>query len=253
MHEGPEKEKLYKPPAFSYTTDGEGITGCGISGGAFYPRSGWIRFPRRHMGDYFFADSCAGWIGWFDPGSRKNRIFATGLDRPVALTMSSKGDLLYAEEGGAVHKVKFGGWVDRTPGPAYLFHPLIRIGDDIDYNLHHSWSFIISSPAGKNYKASFDLPADAKFKRAEIRGQIAGAYLDNLYFMNGTLFGTTVGCKGNNYPDIKLTCIPVEIPKKLLKKGQKNILELRTVPLPSDPLTPLDDMEVFNLRLQLVR
>ena len=67
-YEGPERDRRYRGPVFAYRHGNTGTKGCAITGGTFYnpSNSARNRFPRRHIGDYFFADFCSGWIRSMD-------------------------------------------------------------------------------------------------------------------------------------------------------------------------------------------
>jgi glucose/arabinose dehydrogenase len=113
-HEGPESARSYVPPIFAYRHDGDpATTGCSITGGAFYNPT-TVRFPRGHVGDYFFADFCSGWIRRYDPATDRAVGFATGLDRPVDLKVGNDGSLYYLTRGagvdtGSISEVRYTG------------------------------------------------------------------------------------------------------------------------------------------------
>jgi glucose/arabinose dehydrogenase len=91
----------YTPPIHEYSHGGTNITGCSITGGAFYNPNN-VQFPSGYVGDYFFADFCSGWIRILEPtpgGGFAARGFATGLARPVDLEVSPTGDLYYLVRG----------------------------------------------------------------------------------------------------------------------------------------------------------
>jgi glucose/arabinose dehydrogenase len=101
-------------PIFAYRHDAAGTDGgCAITGGAFYdPRE--AQFPKRYVGDYFFADFCRGWIRSYDPRTDAASDFATGTSRPVDLDVDRAGNLYYLERGtsagaGAVYRIKHPG------------------------------------------------------------------------------------------------------------------------------------------------
>jgi glucose/arabinose dehydrogenase len=113
--EGPTNDPRFVGPLYAYQHSSGTPTGCAITGGAFYnPQQ--VTFPASYVGNYFFGDLCGGWIYRLDPGNG-NAVssFATGSSNPVDLLVTPGGDLLYLErgEGGAVHRISFGG----GPGP----------------------------------------------------------------------------------------------------------------------------------------
>lgn len=95
----------YRDPIYSYRNDG---STCAITGGAFYnPQT--RQFPASYVGDYFFADFCAGWIKKLDPANGNTVAdFATGISSPVDLQVSADGSLYYlARSAGAVGRIRY--------------------------------------------------------------------------------------------------------------------------------------------------
>jgi glucose/arabinose dehydrogenase len=110
IYEGPESDPQYVEPIFAYGHDGEdpATTGCSITGGAFYDPT-TVQFPSEHVGDYFFADFCNGWIRKLEPTIGEASGFATGLSRVVDLEVSLGGELYYLSRGspGSVNKIRY--------------------------------------------------------------------------------------------------------------------------------------------------
>src|SRR5215217_6408544 len=109
-YEGPESNPRYRSPVFAYRHGSTKVTGCAITGGAFYnPIT--RQFPRGYVGDYFFADFCSGWIRRLDATTGDVSGFATGLGSPVALKVSKGGSLYYLSRGGGglVGKIRYTG------------------------------------------------------------------------------------------------------------------------------------------------
>ncbi|HEX3035142.1 MAG TPA: PQQ-dependent sugar dehydrogenase [Thermodesulfobacteriota bacterium] len=110
--EGPTTDPAFHSPLFAYGQSSGNITGCAISGGAFYnPET--VRYPREYVGDYFFADFCDGWIQRLDPVSGIVTEFATDILLPVDLDVSSDGELHYLARGtgsdtGVIVKIQYG-------------------------------------------------------------------------------------------------------------------------------------------------
>jgi glucose/arabinose dehydrogenase len=91
----------YSAPVHEYSHGSTEITGCSITGGAFYNPNN-VQFPSAYSGDYFFADFCSGWIRILEPipgGGFAARGFATGIARPVDLEVSEAGELYYLARG----------------------------------------------------------------------------------------------------------------------------------------------------------
>jgi glucose/arabinose dehydrogenase len=93
-------------PIFAYGHGSTNTTGCAITGGAFYNPTA-VLFPRRYLGDYFFADLCNGWIRRYDSASDSTSEFATGLSSLVDLEVGEDGKLylLSRTNPGSVDKI----------------------------------------------------------------------------------------------------------------------------------------------------
>jgi glucose/arabinose dehydrogenase len=109
----------FRDPIFAYVHDGQT---CAITGGAFYnPQI--VQFPSNYVGNYFFADLCAGWIKKLNP-SMGNTVadFATGISFPVDLKVSDDGFLYYLARGsGSVSRIGFP--ADNTPPTVSIDSP----------------------------------------------------------------------------------------------------------------------------------
>ena len=90
----------YKNPVFFYGHDGAiETTGCSITGGAFYdPTTATTSFA-PYQGKYFYTDFCSGWIRVFDPSSKTDSAFASGIVKPVDLEVGDNGSLYYLYRG----------------------------------------------------------------------------------------------------------------------------------------------------------
>jgi len=107
--EGPTSNPLFRSPLFSYGHTISSTTGCAIAGGAFYNPT-VVQFPSSFVGKYFFADLCSGWIRVFDPLTATASGFASGINQPVDLKVSTDGSLQYLSIGSAsVFRVSFTG------------------------------------------------------------------------------------------------------------------------------------------------
>jgi glucose/arabinose dehydrogenase len=108
--EGFSSDTRFRNPLFAYHHSVGPITGCAITGGAFYnPSSG--QFPAAYIGTYFFADLCGGWIRRLDTPNGGGTVvsdFATGINQPVDLKVGPDGALYYLARGSsAVGKIRF--------------------------------------------------------------------------------------------------------------------------------------------------
>jgi glucose/arabinose dehydrogenase len=110
VHEGvADDNPPYVDPIFHYGPE-PSPTGCAmaITGGAFYNPTP-LQFPSEYEGDYFFADYCHDWIRKLDASTREVSDFASGIDKPIDLEVSEKGELYYLSRGstGLVGKISY--------------------------------------------------------------------------------------------------------------------------------------------------
>jgi glucose/arabinose dehydrogenase len=120
--EGPTSNPAHRSPLFSYQHGSTPGT-CAITGGAFY-NPATAQFPSEYIGDYLFADLCAGWIRRIDPANLGAGAanFASGIGAPVDLVVANDGSMYYlARSSGSPG---FSGSVYRITGPptAVLAH-----------------------------------------------------------------------------------------------------------------------------------
>lgn len=86
----------YQAPLHAYSHD----VGCSVIGAAFY-RPQQLQFPPEYLGRYFFADYCEGIIWTLAPGSAAPpEVFATDIQRPIAMATAPDGSLYYLERRG---------------------------------------------------------------------------------------------------------------------------------------------------------
>jgi hypothetical protein len=141
------------------------------------------------------------------------------------------------------------GWATNAEGMVFHFASHIRLGDDPNWNATHSDRFALSGASSATYSAAFTLPQAAPFSRAELRYEVAGAGLPNRILVNKTLAGTT--CITGDSANSKKACPPIVV-SNFLQTGN-NTLVIQTVPYSDGRTRPLDDIEIFGLRLQLVK
>ena len=107
--EGLTTNPLFGSPRYAYSHTGGA---CAITGGAFYsPLT--RQFPVEYVGDYFFADYCAGWIRKLELSSNTAQDFAAGISFPVDVEVSEDGALYYLARGtgastGVVYRIEYG-------------------------------------------------------------------------------------------------------------------------------------------------
>ena len=117
--EGATTNPSFRTPRYSY---GHTTGTCAITGGAFYAPLA-LQFPIDYVGDYFFADYCAGWIRKLELSSNTATTFATAISFPVDLKVSDDGALYYLARGtgsstGVVYRVEYG-----NQAPSITTHP----------------------------------------------------------------------------------------------------------------------------------
>lgn len=121
--EGPTDDPRFESPIYAYGHPGSPWQ-CAITGGTFYSPQTAL-FPSDHLGDYFFADYCAGWIQRLDPSAGYTVVpFATGIASPVDLKVDQTGHLYYlargfAPEEGAIYRIDYGD----ANAPTITSHP----------------------------------------------------------------------------------------------------------------------------------
>jgi glucose/arabinose dehydrogenase len=98
--EGTCSNQSFRNPLYQYAHSGAAVTGCAITGGAFY-NPAVNQFPSDYVGKYFFADLCGGWIKRFDPSTGTVTDFASGINQPVDLKVGPDGSLYYLAIGSA--------------------------------------------------------------------------------------------------------------------------------------------------------
>jgi glucose/arabinose dehydrogenase len=93
----------YRDPLYAYDHSGGSSA---IVGGAFYDPAS-MQFPSYHD-DYFFADLGGGYVKVFNPTTHAVSGFATGINLPTDVLVSSGGSLYILSRGdGAVYKVQY--------------------------------------------------------------------------------------------------------------------------------------------------
>ena len=93
--EGPTSDTRYRSPFYAYQHNTGTVTGCAVTGGAFYNPPA-ATFPAEYVGDYFFADFCGNWIKRLDPatGVVTNFVAETNSE-PIDLRVGPDGALYY--------------------------------------------------------------------------------------------------------------------------------------------------------------
>ncbi len=179
----------FRDPIYIYLND---ASTCAITGGAFYnPQT--TQFPSTYVGNYFFADYCAGWIRKLDPANG-NAVsgFATGISSPVDLKVSTDGSLYYLARGtGSVHKIEYP--ANMQP-PTISSHPqnqTVAVGQSATFSVSangtppfsYQWQRSGSDIAGatsSNYTLSNAQPSDnGALLRAVVTNSFGSATSNN--------------------------------------------------------------------------
>lgn len=123
--EGPTANPTFVNPFFYYSHANAPISGCAITGGAFYSPQ-IVQFPSDYQGKYFFADFCAGWIKSLDLVERRADDFAIGISFPVDLEVGPDGSLYYLARGdtGVITRIQF----VQNSAPSISVHPNSQVG-----------------------------------------------------------------------------------------------------------------------------
>ena len=137
--EGFTDDPRYTSPVYAYSHTSGSVTGCAITGGAFYDPAQPL-FPSEYSGDYFFADYCAGWIKRYDHGTGSVTSFASGISSPVDLEVAPGGRLFYLARGsGSVHAISY----SPQAAPSIVEHPTdqaVRAGESATFEVVASGS-----------------------------------------------------------------------------------------------------------------
>jgi glucose/arabinose dehydrogenase len=132
--EGYTSDPRYTSPVYAYGHASGAVSGCAITGGGFYDPDA-PTFPSSYLGDYFFADYCAGWIKHYDRTDGSVSDFADGIASPVDLEISDDGALYYLARGSAsVHRIRY----QPQGPPGIVAHPsdqVVLAGEDATFEV----------------------------------------------------------------------------------------------------------------------
>jgi glucose/arabinose dehydrogenase len=158
--EGPTSSSGFDAPRFYYGHGSGTVSGCAITGGAFYNPAN-PRFPSSYIGDYFFNDYCSGKLFHLDTSSFTATTFVSGLDGPVDVKVGDDGRVYYlTNTGGNVYAINY-----NAPSPSITSHP-------------QSISVSPGSPASFSVSASGATPMSYQWQRnaADIPGATSQSY-----------------------------------------------------------------------------
>jgi glucose/arabinose dehydrogenase len=109
-NEGPTSDPQFSSPLYAYAHADAEVSGCAITGGAFYS-PGMVAYPDDFVGNYLFADFCEGWIKRFDPGTNTVTGFAPASAlQPIDLDVGPDGNVYYLSRAeSSVTKISYAG------------------------------------------------------------------------------------------------------------------------------------------------
>lgn len=125
---------------------------------------------------------------------------------------------------------------------------LVRIGDDLDYNTYHDDHFVVNTPSGISWETSFDVLDFQSISTAQFKYTVAGSMVGNPIYINGKQAGELCvwGNAAWNIKDCALNILPY------LQAGQ-NKIKIQCAKYVFDDVTPYDDVEIYNLFIELTR
>jgi len=123
---------------------------------------------------------------------------------------------------------------------------LVRIGDDEDYNANHPDHFQVSRPTGLSWSDTFNIDNVDNVKSAKFRYTVAASKVGNPVYVNGKFVEGL--CNPGNMAWIKQEC-SMDI-TDFIHMGS-NEIKIKCAIDPSDTETPYDDVELYNLRIEL--
>jgi glucose/arabinose dehydrogenase len=141
--EGPHNDPRYHNPFHAYPQAGGD---CAITGGSFYNPAN-VNFPPEYVGDYLFADYCAGWIKSIDLTTRQVTTFLTADSTrdPVDIKVGADGSLYYlARSTSTLRRVRY---VQTNQPPVILTHPqnrTVSVGQSATFSVSASGSAPLS-------------------------------------------------------------------------------------------------------------
>ena len=137
--EGPHNDPRFHNPFHAYPQAGGD---CAITGGSFY-NPATVNFPPEYVGDYFFADYCAGWIKSIDLTTRQVSTFLTadGTRDPVDVKIADDGVMYYlARSTNTLRRVRY---VGGGQAPVIVTHPqnrTVSVGQSATFTVSASGS-----------------------------------------------------------------------------------------------------------------
>lgn len=125
---------------------------------------------------------------------------------------------------------------------------LVRIGDDTDYNGNHPDKFKQNRPSGTSWTDSFNISNANTVTSAKFKYTVAGSKVGNPVYINGKQAGRLCN-PGNTAWNVESCSIGIT---GLIRSGS-NEIKIKCGIDESDTDTPYDDVELYNLRIELTR
>lgn len=125
---------------------------------------------------------------------------------------------------------------------------LVRIGDDPDYNGHHSDHFQVNTPSGISWTDSFSITNASNVKAAKFKYTVAGSMMGNIVYINGNEAGRLCN-PGNTAYTVESCSLDIS---RFITTGS-NSIKIQCIKLESDPTTPYDDIELYKLYIELTQ
>jgi len=123
---------------------------------------------------------------------------------------------------------------------------LVRIGDDTDYNSNHPDKFKQSRPSGLSWTDTFTVNNVNTVTSAKFKYTVAASKVANPVYINGKLAGKLCN-PGNTAWNVEACSLNV---LGYIHSGS-NEIKIKCAIDEHDSATPYDDVEIYNLRIEL--
>ncbi len=125
---------------------------------------------------------------------------------------------------------------------------LVRLGDDNDYNGNHPDHFRQNRPSGLSWTESFTINNANTVGSARFKYTVAGSKVGNPIFINGQQAGRLCN-PGNLATNVRACSLDI---LGHIRSGA-NEIRINVAIDRTDTTTPFDDVELYNLRIELTR
>lgn len=135
-----------------------------------------------------------------------------------------------------------------TSGDTEVIHltDLVRIGDDSDYNSNHPDKFKQSRPSGLSWTDTFTINNANTVTSARFNYTVAASKVANPIYINGKLAGKLCN-PGNTAWNVEACSLNIT---GYIHSGS-NEIKIKCAIDESDTATPYDDVEIYDLRIEL--